>query len=181
MVWEALRERGELLVDEPRAVDLHEWRDSYDWMANQMKARLGCDDSHYPWWAWQVPKPHMRKWRGFIRAENVENKRVVKIELSVLKSEVLLSLFIPWNMVLMHGYVASSREEDLVWEERLSGAGLGWNDYPLPEPWQTELVRSWERIFDLSCMASGGSWHTDQVQATFFRMAMKDVAKVTAY
>jgi hypothetical protein len=54
-----------------------------------------------------------------------------------------------WNEVYGGQYLAPTRTEKDAWETRMHAAVPDWEDtWPLAEPWDTQLRRSWDLLFD---------------------------------
>lgn len=123
-----------------------EFGTAYEWMANQMKLRVGNppDGVKYPIWAWHTlnwkhRRPDLRRveFRNF-------NEDQVCIELEIPDSDVLLSDEEMWHMVLSDAYYGDSTNEA---------------DYDVEYEWFEGLPRdeqmrikenSWEKIFKAS-------------------------------
>jgi hypothetical protein len=176
-LWERLRQCG-VLYTNAACVD-PDFLPAYQWMREQMSRRLPSYDGHYPWWAWFRPKPDLRA-EGFF-PHFPPGVRRVRIELAVPKDRVLLSDYSSWHMVLNRSYLALTELEDEAWQSDLNPLEISATQCPLPEPWRSRLVASWERVFDLEALAAGGSWSTGRVQATFERLEFADVVEVTEF
>lgn len=177
-VWEILQMQQTLRVDETLASYAACWPDSYEWMKNQMQKRVAGYEDTLPWWAWYVPKPDLRRWRhGF----GEPGERFVRLELNLRRDNVVLSDRATWDYVLMHSYVPYNHCDDDEWEEKLKRSGINGNPYPLPEPLQTELEASWERIFELPHLPGGNHAGQARIQATFEVLRLSDVRDVTLF
>ncbi len=63
------------------------------------------------------------------------------------------------------------------WELELEAQGIdGRRDQPLPEPHESRMIASWERIFDVERYQE-----RETIQATFERLALEDVVRVTEF
>lgn len=161
--WETLRREGALRAD-PRRVP-PEWRSAYHWMMRRMRERLPGYQGGWPLWAWLVRE-------GGPQPEAPEGP-CVRLELRVASERALLSDFDGWHAVLNRWYLSLSEEEDEAWEARLPYPPL-WPKMPLR--FRKEVVRSWERMFDLELMA--GSWWASgdqRVQAVLEEIRLADV------
>lgn len=180
-VWDELRCRQSLYVDLHRMDESHWFEDlhwQYDWMREQMARRLPHYEGHYPWWAYLRPKPDLRQMMWDIGPCGA---RYVRLELAIEPCRLLLSNLEAWfNGMWDHGYVAIDHADYDAWAMQLRHEGYRPSEWPLPEPWHSRRVASWERIFDLELLAGGNAW-TDMVQATFERLELSDVVAVTEF
>ena len=177
-VWEALRAAGTLYVDEGLIPWLEEYRESYDWLREQMGHRVAGYEGRYPWWAYDY-KLDLRRYR-YLSGQT--GSRNVRLELAVPADQVLLSAYGAWHYVLNYWYLphaaafeAHSLESD-AWDAELEAHGADCRLKPLAEPFHTRLVRSWERVFDVEDLRE-----TNTIQATFERLALGDVVAVTEF
>lgn len=161
-------------------IALSAWKDdeqfmaAYDWLAEQMRARVGepPEGVRYPFWAWhtldwQHKKPDLRK--AEFRSESEPS---VCIELEIPDSEVLLSDEDGWHFAITDWYlgdavneVDSDKEDD-------------WFN-SLPKDEQVRVKRkSREKILDVTPLDS--DWHRRgcYIQATFWEMRLSDVIEV---
>jgi len=177
-VWDLLKKDGALITEASLLNYREMWPDSFDWMCDQMRARLIGYQGHYPWWAWYSPKPDLRFWRHQMRGSGADGRaRFVRMELCLPADRVLLSSSDAWSSVLNHDFVPYT-QLDL---DRLQAAGSIGPIWPLPEPYRTVVMRSWQRIFDLSGIQEGEPWAGRYVQATFEVLALEDVVSVTPF
>jgi hypothetical protein len=179
--WEQLRRYQSLYVDldkidDPDFILNYLWM--YDWMREQMAQRLPNYGGHYPWWAYFRPKPDLRRKIWEIEAFGT---RYVRLELAIEPDRVLLSnLEAWWSGMGDYCFVAFDDSDGEAWKSETEQQGLGFASWPLPEPWHTRRVASWERIFDLDALARGGKW-PGKLQATFERLDLADVVAVTEF
>lgn len=106
----------------------------------------------------------------------------VRIELELDPQEVLLSDFTAWHCPLNNCFLSVNEAEceQFDREEREVGYdGRG----PRPEPLQSRVFASWERIFDLTpdCRDWRGRFRARDIQATFWELRLSDVKDVTFY
>lgn len=155
-----------------------EFRQAYDWMRGQMQRRIPGYGNHYLWWGWYSPRPDLRQ-----SAHLPRGTRGVRLELALAPSQVLLSDFDAWHVVLNHGYLALSEEEDEAWYQRFEAAVSDRLAWPPPEPWYSEILHSWERVFDLHALAASDYWDvgTRHIQATFETLRLADVRQRTLF
>ncbi len=184
LVWERLLQNKRLVVDK-RAVD-RDHVDPYRWMADQMRLRMkAVRNQGFPWWGWC-------RWNGTkrvrpdLRADRFcypRGERHVRIELELADHKVLLHDYEAWHAVLNDYFLSFSEAEDEDFERRLACANIPDQDKMQREPFRSEILRSWERIFDLQ----GGDpqWRAEpevrSIQATFWTLALDDVRDVTFF
>jgi hypothetical protein len=186
-VWHALREQGTLLVDpnHPDCVEyFDEYRDAYDWLRVQMAHRIPGYGGHYPWWAYE----HFLDLRFYRWHTPRRGVHLVRLELAIPKEQVLLSAYGSWHCVLNRGYLPEAIEwEDYereldAWEDQAKQSGVEVSGgskkgfIPYPEPWEEQMKASWERVFDIEARRP-----TETIQATFERLELTQVVKVTEF
>ena len=178
-------EAEQVLYAEPAYI-WPEFRDAYDWLAGQMQRRIPGYGGRYPWWGWYQPRPDLRRSGHLPRGT-----AGVRLELELDPSQVLLSDFEAWHIVLNHGYLALTEAEDDAWDARFQAAVSDRHAWPPPEPWYSEILRSWERIFDpstelragLEALEKSEYWQTQTryVQATYEMLRLADVRRRTFF
>jgi hypothetical protein len=77
-------------------------------------------------------------------------------------------------------YVWLNEAEYEAWNAALDEVGLSAEHLSLPELWETRITDTWERIFDVESLVASGDW-SDAVQATFERLDLADVVRVTEF
>jgi hypothetical protein len=177
-LYDKLTEHGFLYCDPEKegfwGLDSQEFKTAYDWLAGQMKTRVGLPPKgvQYPFWAWALidgvsKKPDLRR-REF---NNYVGENVV-IELDVPDADVLLSDEENWHYVLNNWYLHDVKDEDGKWEDTDA-----WFD-SLPADKQDLLRKeSWTRIFDKD--DTDNDWKF--VQATFWELKAKQVKSVRRF
>jgi len=155
-----------------------EFRCAYDWMRAQMGRCLPHYDGHFPWWGWHTPRPDLRQSGHLPRGV-----QGVRLELEIDPNQVLLSDFDAWHSVLNRGYLGLSEAEDDAWYGRFEAAIPNRWAWPLPEPWYSDILTSWERVFDLEALAASEYWQPGPryIQATFEALRLVDVRKCTPF
>lgn len=138
-----------------------------------MKERLSSYQGHLPWWGWHYPKPDLR----YYGRRGINNAQEVRIELDLPNPQVLLSHESAWLAVLNSLFVAYTDAESEKWDQELEERGLNEWRRPLPEPWESQLVKSWDNIFDLDKLNNSGGW-SNVVQANFEELRLVDVVAV---
>lgn len=141
-----------------------------------MGKRLHNYQEHMPWWGWCNSKPDLR----FYGRKGVNGTRRVRLELEIPASRILLSCEPAWVAVLNDIFIPYTYAEGEMWDVNLEKLGINDQQRPLPEPWQSQLIASWERIFDLPGLRAGNAW-SDIVQATFEELRLEDVVQVKSY
>jgi hypothetical protein len=156
--FEQLVNTGELVVAEKFIEMLDYWRYAYDWMAEQMRIRIGNPPPcvKYPVWAWyqwegKRKKPDMRSRHG------EPGRRIVRLTLELDKKDMLLSDFDLWHMPLNHGYLSLSEQEDEEFDNEYKKCCYSYHDLkdcsintPAMKLLREKMTKSWERIFDLT-------------------------------
>lgn len=177
LVWEKLREARTLWVDPADEGFSQELREEYDWMRRQMHRRMPGYKGHYPWWAYDY-NLDLRSFRY-----QVYGGRQVRLELAVPSERVLFSAYGAWHCVLNRFYLPHAVDEEgyereqNAWDTELKGRGLdAYRGEALPEPWQSRMVASWDRIFDVEELRD-----TNTIQACFERLDLRDVVKITEF
>lgn len=148
---------------------------AYDWLAEQMKIRVGQppEGVTYPFWAWhtiewQHRKPDLR--RTEFRAYKGDQ---VCLELEIPDNMVLLSNEDLWHIVLNDGYYG-----DCVNEQEMEKEDAWFDSLTLEE--QTAIkMKSWEKIFNVSPpYESAWECRGKYVQATFWEMKLDQVVAI---
>jgi hypothetical protein len=179
-MWERLQAEGGLWVDpsQPGFMEgMADHRGAYDWLREQMSLRVPGYTGRYPWWAYEEPKPNLRRFRHQLNP----GARFVRLELAVPAEEVLLSGYSDWHFVLNRWFLAVTEEEQAAWFAEMDALkrDCGVDPYStasLPEPWETRLRASWEVMFDVETRR-----HLNTVQATFEQLRLADVRGVTEF
>lgn len=140
-----------------------DFREAYDWMAEQMTQRIYAapEGIKHPVWAWyqwdgKHKRPDMRSFRKWSNP----GTPIVLLTVDIPDSEVLLSDFDTWHIVMSKGYCP------------VDDADLDYMDVATPE----EVVASWERIF-LPLPHDGGVCSVNHVQATIWQIKKEWVIK----
>lgn len=181
-IWARAEESGVLECNDStadKAID--SWfRPAYDWMVRQLEQRVkNYPGSKYPIWAWYHQKPDLRHSGHLPRGTSG-----VRIEFVVSSGRVLLSDFEAWHAVLNCWYLSLSEEECDNWDNRCERAGIkiGWENWPPSSPVKEELMRSWERIFDLELLKQHPDWvGGETIQACIERIYMDEIENVTYF
>jgi hypothetical protein len=93
----------------------------------------------------------------------------------------LLSDFEAWHAVLNCWYLSLSEEESDNWDERSEAAGItgSWENWHPPSPFKEEILKSWERIFDLGLLKEHPEWiGGDAIQACIEKIYVNEVVRL---
>jgi hypothetical protein len=152
-----------------------EFGSSYDWMAAQMKIRIGNppDGVRYPIWAWHTvdwkhQKPDLRK----TEFRNYEGNQVC-IELEIPDKNVLLSDEEMWHFILNDSFIGDSVNKEEFDAEN------NWFDELLQPQQKVVKEKSWEKIFDVSTPIDT-EWNRRGMfmQATFWELNFDHVIDI---
>jgi hypothetical protein len=147
------------------------FRAAYDWLAEQMKLRVGEPPQgvNYPIWAWHLldgkpVKVDLRK----TEFNNYRGEHYA-LTIDVPDAQVLLSDEENWHFVLNNWYLSAAKNEADY------DAAEVWFDALPPDAQRNEKQKSWNRIFDVSPFDNG--WHRQgcYVQATFWELRKEQV------
>lgn len=158
----------------------------YNWMADQMKQRIGKpnnEDTILPIWAWY--QWDGKRKRRDIRTSGLGKKgtKMVQIEFEISPNQVLLSDFDAWNVVLNNGYLGDTDEDDTNFYNKYQGINI-WNGSLFTDARANEMLmkmkKSWEKIFDLDkCIEMGFATNNSQsIQATVWEVKSEWIHKV---
>lgn len=128
----------------------------YDWMAEQMRKRIGgppIPEIKYPVWVWlqynskKAPMPPMSP-----KEIPSRHEEAVMLELDVPEDAVLLSDLDLWLLPLNHWAINNKREDKLLYKklglyEEKHGKCYEMHEYP--EEIRRKIFDSWDRVFDL--------------------------------
>ena len=172
-LYHSILKTGEYICD-PLKINMPEFSEMYDWLALQMRERIGQppEGVTYPVWAWHTQrskyqKPDLRSERW---ANGYEGDRFVCMEIEVLDEQVLLSDFDLWSLVLLDALITETEEED----HELNAI------YQTLTPQQQREMKyeNWKRVFDVTPFDNKwmrrGSW----IQATFWALKNDMIRKV---
>ena len=176
-VWEAVQREGRLYVD-PNKMENPDFLEAYDWLRSQMRRCLPDFQNHYPWWAWKYAPGRNRL---HVPRKVCAERNEVKIELLLDRSQVLTFPFNAWLMVASKGYVGYSSGEYAIWEEQLLQAQVAESEWPIPEPYHSRLLESWERIIEIEKLEAGGEWFTGHRVVVFEELLLENIVSVMDY
>ena len=172
-VYELIQETGVYHCDFSKSV-MSDWQEQYDWLVREMKDRIGDppEGVTYPVWAWYMwegarKKPDLRRERW---GNGWKGERFACMEIDIPEEDVLLSDFDSWSIILLHGLLCDSEEEEKQLEREYNN---------LPEEERTSFRdKNWERAFDLSFVDNDWVHRGDSIQATFWELRKDDIRKV---
>ena len=171
--WRLLQTRG-MVSGDGRRVDPH-FRPAYKWLMLQMASRIAGYRGRFPIWAWQSPKPDLRRSAHLPRGE-----AGVRVELELPMVRVLLLDFQTWHCVLNRWHLSLSSREDREWDRK----SKGFDQYrePLPEPFESELKATWERVFELERLRRTRLWGPiDSIQAVTEYVRLDEVRSIEKF
>ena len=155
---QCLRQRGYLRGQ--RTFSDRDFRAPYDWMAIQMRDRIGRPPStrvSIPIWAWQQYDGTHKK-RPDLRCSGhlPVGTRGYRIGFVAPENHVLLSDFDLWHYALNYWYLASSESDAEVFDKHHPNLECTWSAPPADHQIDSAIKRSWHRMFDLD-------WHDPYV------------------
>lgn len=172
-VYELIQETGVYHCQLERSM-LSDFREQYDWLAQEMRTRIGEPPTgvSHPVWAWYMrggkrKKPDLRaeRWKNGWKGE-----RFVCMEIDIPEEKLVLSDFDAWSIILLHGLISDSEEEDGRLEAEYDR---------LPEAEKVSYRnRNWTRVFDLTYLDNDWMHRGDFIQATFWELKREDIRKV---
>ena len=140
-----------------------------------MRVRLPAYSGACPVWFWFSPKPDLRHSRHLARGE-----RALRIELELPRELVLLSDFETWHCVLNRWHLSLPWAESRAWERKVRGFDQFRSE--LPEPLESELRATWNRIFDLNLVSRTKLWGpVDRIQGVVERVLLSEVRDVQEF
>lgn len=180
--WEHLQKNGNL-VSSIKYIEEESWIPAYNWIADQMKKRLGpppikdCS----PVWAWyqwgERKRPDLRA--GHL----LKNQRGVRIEFECHETSALLSDYDLWHFVLNYWYLSKSEADDEAFSAELEKHGLSlFRTRPLPHPeYHEKIVRSWDKIFATDWIEPHLTFSQEQkyIQATVWQLRIEQIRSYT--
>ena len=172
-VYELIQHTGVYHCDFSRSV-LSDFGEQYDWLVNAMKDRIGDppEGVSYPVWAWYMwegvrKKPDLRKERW---GNGWKGEQYACMEIDIPEKDVVLSDFDSWSIILLHGLLADSEEEDNRLEQIYDS--LSEKDRKVFRD------KNWEKAFDLTYVDNKWVHRGDSIQATFWELRKEDIREV---
>lgn len=139
-VWDTLQNQGLCRVDPKLAFD-NQPPAGYVWLVEQLKRRLPGYEGNFPWWLY-CGKPDLR----WVRWTRPCGEWEVRLELKLPPERVEEFLIRDWDVVYCQSWLFKHLPRNRWWDfqER-----RGWENLDnYPEPYETLLRRSWQRLFD---------------------------------
>lgn len=134
--YENMLVSGSLRADERYLFCGDDFRYAYNWIAVQMRERVGepPEGVKYPVWAWYQWEGVRRRpdMRGLHRCYSPKGTQIVLLTVDVPDKLVLLSDFDLWSVVLTNNYLAVDETD----YENFCGD-------------QKEIEQSWKRVFEI--------------------------------
>lgn len=170
-----------------------EWRMSYAWMIVQMRKRIGPAPKGIKWpvWAWFQYLDSTKRKPDLRYSEFKKHEKSVRIEIEIPDDEVLLSDYSLWHLPLNKGPIYKTMKEDKDFDRRLEEfIGIELHKYPsnkpYPEPFHSEMLKSWELIFEMkkftrSKYCGVDTFKEKMIQATFWKFTIDQVRDFTVF
>ncbi len=184
--WGALK-HDETLKGEAEFIE-QSFRPAYDWLICQMRLRLPNHPqaSSLPIWAWQQWRSQLHSCPDLRCGGHLEKgAQGALLELEVSPDRVLLSDFDLWHFVLNYWYLPATVKEGEAFEQKVEMRGLSfYKSKPLPDTClHEEIVRSWERIFDLEFTKADLAKPREEksIQAALWELRLSDVESVREF
>lgn len=180
-VWSELKSNGTFRASRESILE-ESWLLPYEWMAEQMKARIGPPPGKkcFPIWAWYQWEGEKKR-KPDLRATGHLNKgeKGVSIEFECDDGEALLSDFELWHYVLNYWYLPKSEHEGKAFEAELAIHGLSFfKQKPIPDAeYHRRIVGSWNRVFDLNWSEPdlAEPFARKSIQATIWQLTINQV------
>jgi len=145
--------------------------DEYKWMIRKMVDRIGPppEGVQHPVWAWykQNDKHHKPDLRSARWGYGPGDEDYVCIEIEMPDEKVLLSDFDVWHIILNHGLISETEEEDRKQQALFDAM----------DSEHQALYRdtNWERVFDISPLHNDWITRGEWIQATFWELQKEDI------
>jgi hypothetical protein len=154
---------------------------AYDWMRDQMRARITHFSGDYPMWGWikrPSTKPKPRRYRGLSER--------IRLTVEVPRSRILFSDYETWHSVLNRSLLARTEEE---WEQHCVAYPEHWSmlDADYTARYLASIEPSWHRclgfIHDPDPLVRYWQGRTDRfiVQACVDRFEWSEVKAVRRF
>lgn len=164
--WEEAEQKGVLKVNEAYAWEY--FHQPYRWLVGQMERRIQDYEGGYPVWAWpNDEKPDLRR-AGLLEP----GAPGVRIGFNANPKDVLLSDLDAWHSVLSGHYL------DITKYDTKYGYHSVWNGTDEDQARTGDIIKSWERIFDLEALKQHDDNGEQTLQATIGSVALNQVISV---
>ena len=172
-VYEILKNKGIYRCDpNNNGVDKYLIK-SYIWLVSEMEKRIGKRPNgvKLPIWAWHTTywkhnKPDLR------HVEFKCSKPCLLMEIEIPDNQVVLTDFDAWHFVLNHWYLGKSTCEAEHDKEQ------AWLDTLTNKQRNIEIIKSWQRVFDISKYSNEWFSRGMFIQATFWELKLSQVKKI---
>ena len=162
--WNRLQEQGVVRCDTDLSCWASDFKEAYDWMADQMTRRIGpapFPEVQYPIWGWRQVGSYKKEYHGSLTDCGGEEDEFVFITADIPDHLVLLSDFDLWHCVLNHSYADYIKHRHEPDEE-------------------AAIVKSWENIFNLDQRGHSIRHRRNRsIQATFWELRAEWVTGTT--
>ncbi len=172
-VWRQLQRRGRFWVPRHRVEPIN--RQAYDWLVEQQRQRIPGATGRYPIWAFARIKRSDLAINCRWAARSFPSSMLLTCRLP--RSQVLLSEYDTWHVVLNNGYLDANDDPDAMdqwWAEAERRYGTAAHHSPYPPSLQAELEASWPRVFDVDHWRE---FYNPYVQATFEVLTLEQVVR----
>ena len=149
----------------------------YDWMAKQMRSRIGeppLAKVQYPLWGWaqytSQKSPKTPNGPAMLASNKTQS---VNIEAEIPDKEVLLSDFILWGSVLNGWNILKNKELEKRIDRFVKDNDCGYVFNSYPDDIKDQIIDTWDRVFDFGIRdkAYGGRHKRNRaIQATFWQL-----------
>lgn len=201
--WKSLKENGGIFSDtkivencfslfpeyEENYID-EKWKFAYEWLSCKMKEKIGYPPIgvKYPIWAYYKwngvnKKPDLRSYRySYI---NKQEEDWVRIGFNIDENFVVLSDIDKWGSVLSGLLVGGTICQNNFDKKMIKYTGVDYlsvTNKNIPNFLKNEIIKSWDKIFELKRNKDEEDWYGPQksacVQATFWNIKINQVIKV---
>lgn len=179
-IYEQLMKEGYVFCTKPQFADSPSFIRSYQWMAMQMRERIGeppVKVIEYPMWAWFQYNSAKDK-KPPRNPANIREGLSAYMEIELPQTDILLSDFQCWHHVLNGWYITQNKKlgKKIDSLDKQAGKLLGFEDYPIDI--QKEIESEWPLVFDID---KQNRWFAPQrkrnksIQATFWMLKKENV------
>lgn len=172
-LYDSILQTGKYICD-PLQMSMPEFTEMYDWLAAQMKERIGPPPEGviYPVWAWyqnrgKRQKPDLRSERW---TNGYADDKFVCLEIEVPDEQVLLSDFDLWGLILNDALISETEAED-VEQDRIYQALS-------PDQQRQMKYENWKRVFDITPLDNVWMRRGYWIQANFWILTSDMIKKV---
>ena len=174
-VWNLIQYRGVYRCDSSKSTMVNMGFDeAYKWIALQMEKRVGPppEGVKFPVWAWYIQngkhkKPDLRIKRWLYGPGDED---YTCIELEIPDSQVLLSDFDVWHLILDNWFISETEDEENQLEKYYETLS--------PESQKAFLYKNWERVLDISPLNNNWIIRGECIQATFWELRKEMIRDV---